>query len=300
MVEKLILDIRSGPPLLEYRTLTHWRGIAALWVMIFHGFGAFRGTGSTVHPLAKWLYEISHFGWFGVHLFFVISGYCIAANVYRLSQNGEGAWAFLRDRLLRIYPLYWVVCINVTVLNLLASPFNGVPLHDNFPDNWVGAFANFLLFEPYLGTTPFLLVSWSLVYELGFYVLFFVGLYLFSRGIPLWSLIVVALGMAFVGLSMTSSGFAYVLNYWPEFLSGSVVFMALLLRPKSEILSSAVMVVPLVFVFVNYLFDGEGRTVQMTGVALFSLTLFYLKKWDETIAAFKLLRGLAWIGVISY
>jgi peptidoglycan/LPS O-acetylase OafA/YrhL len=23
----------------QYKTLDHWRGIAALWVMIFHGFG---------------------------------------------------------------------------------------------------------------------------------------------------------------------------------------------------------------------------------------------------------------------
>lgn len=113
----------------EYRTLVHWRGIAALSVVVFHGFGAISIADLTVHPSVAWLKWVSDFGGFGMHLFFVISGYCIAANIYRLSFQPVNAWEFLRDRLLRIYPVYWAACLAAILLNALSAPFNRVRLY---------------------------------------------------------------------------------------------------------------------------------------------------------------------------
>ena len=55
-------------------------------VVLFHGYGAIRGGELWMHPSVAWIYWLSDFGWFGVHLFFAISGYCIAANLYRRLQ----------------------------------------------------------------------------------------------------------------------------------------------------------------------------------------------------------------------
>jgi peptidoglycan/LPS O-acetylase OafA/YrhL len=78
---------RTSGAQLRYASLDHWRGVAALGVMVFHSFGAVRIAGQSVHPSIQWLKWLSDFGWFGVHLFFVISGYCIAANVCRMAQH---------------------------------------------------------------------------------------------------------------------------------------------------------------------------------------------------------------------
>jgi peptidoglycan/LPS O-acetylase OafA/YrhL len=57
----------------QYKSLDHWRGIAILWVMIFHGFGTTYD--KSLHPLAESLKAVAAPGWLGVHLFFVISGF---------------------------------------------------------------------------------------------------------------------------------------------------------------------------------------------------------------------------------
>jgi len=61
----------------RYLSLDHWRGFAALWVLVFH---AHRGR----PPLEPaWLGEFVSWGWLGVPLFFVISGYIMAYTTTR-------------------------------------------------------------------------------------------------------------------------------------------------------------------------------------------------------------------------
>ena len=62
-------------------------------------------------------------------------------------------------------------------------PFNRTSLGYNLPAGPIDAIYNVLLLEPYLGVPSFLLVSWSLVYELGFYALAAVGFGLARAGI---------------------------------------------------------------------------------------------------------------------
>jgi peptidoglycan/LPS O-acetylase OafA/YrhL len=217
---------------LRYRSLDHWRGVAALAVVLFHGFGAVRLGGQTVHPSIQWLKWLSDFGWFGVHLFFVISGYCIAANVCRLVQHRLGPWDFLRDRLLRIYPTYWGACLFALIVALGSLPFNHTSLAHNLPSGPLAAVSNLLLVEPYVGVDPFLLVSWSLVYELGFYVLVALGFGLVRAGMGFSWALVAAVALGVLALFGPWKGALYVLNLWPEFLSGGIVFVALWLNAR--------------------------------------------------------------------
>ena len=54
---------------------------------------------------------VGRFGWMGVDLFFVLSGYLIGSQLLRAHQasSGAGVWAFYRRRLYRILPAYLVV-----------------------------------------------------------------------------------------------------------------------------------------------------------------------------------------------
>ncbi|MFG6486005.1 acyltransferase family protein [Roseateles sp. BYS78W] len=79
------------------------RSIAIVWVMCFHTF-LIGGLG----PDWQWL---TRFGWAGVDIFFVLSGFLIGSQLLRALRRGEAL--SLRDfywrRAWRILPAFWVV-----------------------------------------------------------------------------------------------------------------------------------------------------------------------------------------------
>ena len=294
-------DPKTNDSVLRYRLLDHWRGVAALSVMVFHSFGAVRIAGQSVHPSIQWLKCLSDFGWFGVHLFFVISGYCIAANVCRLAEHPLGPWDFLRDRLLRIYPTYWGACLFALALALVSIPFNHTTPAHNLPAGPVAAISNIFLIEPYVGTSTFLLVSWSLVYELGFYVLVAIGFGLVRAGINFGWLLAAAIALSFFGLFGPWQGALYVLNLWPEFLAGGIVFLTLWFKARHIATSRLLLLVPVVFAAVGIFTLPDGQRVgQMIGASVFALLLYCMHPLDDLISRWRPLGWLAWVGTFSY
>ena len=79
------------------------RSIAIVWVMLFHSF-LVGGLG----PGFEWL---SRFGWAGVDIFFVLSGFLIGAPLLRVLQRGEALplREFYWRRAWRIVPAFTVV-----------------------------------------------------------------------------------------------------------------------------------------------------------------------------------------------
>lgn len=80
-----------------------FRAIAVIWVMLFHSF-IVGGLG----PDFEWL---SRFGWAGVDMFFVLSGFLIGTQVLRPLQRGErlSISGFYVRRAWRILPAFFVV-----------------------------------------------------------------------------------------------------------------------------------------------------------------------------------------------
>src|SRR5438552_7308081 len=112
---------------------------------------------------------ISQWGWLGVHVFFAISGWCITERIATTIDRGEGTGMFLIERLLRIFPTYWAAIAATLLIRLMASVFNTAAPSTIFPAGIRGWLGTLLLMDPYIGTIAYLTVSWSLVYELGFY-----------------------------------------------------------------------------------------------------------------------------------
>ena len=91
------------------------RGIAVLSVVVYHCHPRFEGT---------WFYKASLWGWTGVNLFFVLSGFLITSILLE-SRNGPHYFRnFYARRALRIWPVYVLVLI---VCYAMADWFVGEP-----------------------------------------------------------------------------------------------------------------------------------------------------------------------------
>ena len=141
------------------------RFIAAFYVMMFHY--AFRG--SIVGNTTLELNEISKYfkyGYFGVHLFFIISGFVILLSVQKNS-----VFDFIKSRVVRLYPAYWVcVCITFIVVYFFGNTFTSVGVY-----NWI---VNMTMLNSFIGIPSVDGVYWSLHVELIFYFLIIIYLIL--------------------------------------------------------------------------------------------------------------------------
>jgi len=83
--------------------LDHLRSLAIILVFMYHAGRLF--------PHPQWTQAISNFGWTGVDLFFVLSGYLIASHLFsEIVNNGKISCSkFFIKRFFRIIPAYLVV-----------------------------------------------------------------------------------------------------------------------------------------------------------------------------------------------
>lgn len=285
----------------QFATLNHWRGFACLSVLIFHSFGPLPQDRSTLHPSLAPLAYLASFGWFGVHLFFVISGYCVAVKAYSTVDQGRRSVPFIADRLFRIYPTYWAASLISIFLALVFAPLSRGQIADSLPDGLSGFLANLFLVEPYFGQEPLLLVSWSLVYELAFYVLMAIGIGVKSY-IHSWIPVVV------IGVLLALAGIAgahqftplMALRFWPEFFCGVVVFLFVHSHQRYGPRAFMWMLLPLSLSIASLFVSGFNSATTLPWAGLFSLLLMCQHRFDTRIASLKALSWLAWTGTISF
>lgn len=205
------------------------RLIAALMVVAFHYMGYdnwFRspwgGSTASVFPTA---HSIAVYGWLGVELFFLISGFVIC-----LSCWGRTPRQFAVTRFIRLYPAYWfALALTSAVLLLRPGGWDGKPSD---------VLANFTMFQEPLGKRDVDGVYWSLWAELRFYLLFLVVAALgltFRRvvGFCVAWLIVAALAPA---LDVGFITLMAVPQYAPFFVGGIVIYLMHRFSPRHPLL----------------------------------------------------------------
>lgn len=190
-------------------SLQYLRAFAALLVVFHHVRNPSNGL---FNPIAGW-----NFGQAGVDMFFLISGY-IMYSVARTDRPIR----FLRRRIIRIVPLYW-----------LATLFLCFQVAIGFPDMLPtpGQLLRSLLFIPQFhpqNTTeiwPFLIPGWTLQYEMFFYALFAIGL-AFRRPLAVTLLIgalVISIGHLGAGQNGSAVFAAYTSPIITEFFQGMLI-----------------------------------------------------------------------------
>jgi len=285
---------------LRYGCLNHWRGLAALMVVGHHLFWTLSWVQAPT-PCVEMLRKIFSVGWAGVHLFFVISGYCIAANIHRCASHGQSPWTFLKDRFLRVYPAYWAAVFISILVGILCRPFTRADEVNLIP----GLFSfltNLALVEPYFGTHPAMIVSWTLVYEFGFYVLVAVGYACTRKDGNHRSWVWAGVALAFVSFFPLPQPMFYVLNYWPEFLFGGLVYVARLERWRGEFTQQRVYVVMIpILVIAGFLLSKRlENNWHLVYAASYALLLYFLAPLDSRILHLRWLKWLGAVGAYSY
>ena len=122
------------------------RFIAAMGIIIYHS-GIAKG------------------GYFGVDIFFIISGYVMMLS----TEKGKNEY-FLRKRLLRIVPLYWIATLVMYGLIYI------IPSLSIMSEAKIEYLIKSLLFIPFINSkghmVPILSIGWTLNYEIYFYIIF--------------------------------------------------------------------------------------------------------------------------------
>lgn len=162
----------------------------------------------------------------GVDIFFVISGFVIVTASTRFFATPGGAWMFLRRRLLRIVPLYWLMT-SLFLLSLAASPHS---IHGDIggPAYIIASYLFIPFARPDGVVQPALGLGWTLNYEMFFYAVFTAFLFLPKiRAVITASLCL----LAFTLLGAAGWWHATILTTWSspiilEFCTG--MFIALL------------------------------------------------------------------------
>src|SRR4028119_552586 len=162
---------QSSTPHKKLNLLQVYRGIAAVLVVMIH----------VTKMSAERLNQVTFFnlflvGWIGVDYFFVLSGF-IMVYVHRSAIGKQDQLkSFLVKRAVRIYPIYWIITLTVWCLFLV------IPAFANTQDLSLGHVIVSLLLipqkDPLFKDTFILEVGWTLTYEIYFYLLFSIAIWL--------------------------------------------------------------------------------------------------------------------------
>jgi peptidoglycan/LPS O-acetylase OafA/YrhL len=209
------------------------RGLAALAVVVCHlSVSAFQGVPNLAGPPWPWLELVLGFGYLGVPLFFVISGFCIHLPQARaLATAGPAgvapAWPrFFARRFWRLYPPYLAALAVAVVLAPLVNGLAAV--------SWLAVAAQALLVHTFHtatfdGVNP---PAWTLAVEAQFYFAYPVVFRLIARRGAVGALTIVLgvtmgyrLAVYFIPLPATIGGPAweFFLARWFEWVLGAMV-----------------------------------------------------------------------------
>lgn len=163
------------PPEDHLRALTGLRGVAAGWVLLFHLWQFAGGPPLAIGPLD--LTPLAACGYFGVDLFFVLSGFLLGQPFLRARMAGAPApplGRFWQRRLRRVLPAYWT---QLAILLLVAAA-GGAAL-PSAGDVLGHATLSFNLLDNGSAINP---VYWSLPVEWDFYLVLPLLALGFARG----------------------------------------------------------------------------------------------------------------------
>ena len=297
-----------------YKSLDAWRGVAALWVVAYHMTLVILKRFPQQHGYP--VYEFSLYGWLGVQMFFVISGYCIVNAAVKSFERGKPTRLFVWARLRRIYPTYWfgaalAVLVAVAMSWLVAHGriAASATAQDNVLHNGLLCLvSDFTLTHVLLRQPSILSQSWTLCYEVAFYGVIALAL-LAAPWLKTTQRLLAALHLLTIGALILLIAFPnrcpYPLDLWPQFGLGVIVFDVVYhpRRHAPKIWLVVACALTAAFAISHNVFLGpmtEPSRLSFAFTAVFALVLVAMSSHDERISQWLPVRWLSVVGLFSY
>lgn len=238
-----------------YPALDGIRGLAILLVVVYHNFG---------------FINYFFFGWLGVDLFFVLSGFLITDILLRTRETKNFLGHFYMRRMLRIFPLYYLSLI----IFLLILPRLGTSLELDYytsHQGWLWTYLqNWLYIFNNPGQTTTLNHLWSLAVEEQFYLLWPLAMLLIRKPAYLLlfiSLLLIAvLGLRFWIWTNQVADLAYFNLYTFSRIDGICIgcMVALIRTLNRDFLKKHTTWIVLFFAAVNFIFFFINRRFEFS------------------------------------
>jgi peptidoglycan/LPS O-acetylase OafA/YrhL len=188
------------------------RFIAALAVLFFHyAFRGYAADGLTTLPYPM-LAPVAKYGYLGVELFFMISGFVIL-----MTASGGSLRAFIVSRFVRLYPAFWACC-TITFLCILA--IGGTRYSATLNDYFI----NMTMLADFVGVQSMDGAYWSLAVEIRFYVLVALVL-LIGQMRHAQTILIGWLVLTVASLVLGKFRFLLIADYSPFFIGGAAFFL---------------------------------------------------------------------------
>ncbi len=217
------------------------------------------------------------YGGLGVKIFFCISGYIIYKTTQTLPNGRDSVIDFMVRRMIRIVPIYWVATLFYSIK---------LSLQGNMPT--IQELTSSLLFIPYISDTngqmrPVLGVGWTLNYEMLFYFVLAVSIFLPSKK-RIYSVTIALIGFQMyfalfpVSRELYSTGYDLLATSWLTFFILGMCIAHIKISPKLQnfYLNDTLIIALLPLIIVGYFFIDNviELSVLHTMIAEFTLALF--------------------------
>jgi peptidoglycan/LPS O-acetylase OafA/YrhL len=286
------------------------RGIAVLAVVMDHYLSWLPQTGS-------------QYGWLGVDLFFILSGFLITSILLKLRDKEHYFGVFYKRRALRIFPPYFLGILVYFIVSLIAHKTGSV----NLWTQYIFYYTSLYVGQPEESTTAVIMVVhlglavlWSLSVEELYYTFWAPVVRYTSRN----GLIAVLVGMIVAApllrwwLHTPESGELYTFYCRMDALGyGSVLAMLIqdrrgrpaAWRSRERIFDWAAIVMPVVTIAVWAIYRGNRNQIQIStlgvvlaDISLALITFTILRKSGSVAWGMRALRApwLRSVGMVSY
>ncbi|HVS93964.1 MAG TPA: acyltransferase [Mucilaginibacter sp.] len=244
------------------------RGIAAILVTFFHLTGGI--------ALSEQTASYGKYGYLGVELFFVISGFILPFSMYKTHYTQHNFWRFILKRVIRIYPAY----VAVMLLGILLPYFTGRTVLPLLPTLTHFVFLNSILRLNWISP-----VFWTLAIEFQYYLLIGV-LFKFLNKSNLGSALFI---FSIVMLSIFLKNDAYIFHWFGFFGLGILIYNRRFTDMPLKLFWTSFIILTTAIVFVN------GIPEAIAGCFAFLFIMY--AKFDKR----NMFNAVAlWLGAISY
>jgi peptidoglycan/LPS O-acetylase OafA/YrhL len=199
-------EVRKAP--VRFYEIDMLRFLAALSVVFYHW--TYRSSRDDFSPISyAELGEVGRYGYLGVELFFIISGYVVL-----MSAQGKTVRQFFLSRVTRLYPAFWAACTLTALVKVIWSSGLASPYLHVSAKQYV---YNLSMLHEFFGVAAVDAVYWSLTQEIVFYFLIAV---LIGFGLMRHLTLFIALWLgytALVGPAASEGSTRFALLFFPQF-----------------------------------------------------------------------------------